>query len=102
MLRMVIMVVIICSMPAEAGATIFLLLGYQGAMGNDMVNCMERMGNQWLKFWMRQLGGFDAVDVICKDCESALAKGRNMVSLLHPCINNTYKFKGFIYTVEGD
>jgi hypothetical protein len=79
-----------------------MVLRYQGTMGNDIVIFMERMGNQWLKFWMYQLGGFEAVKVVCNDCASALTKGRNMVSLHSPCINNTYWFEGFIYTVEGD
>jgi hypothetical protein len=77
-----------------------MVLGYPIAIDSDMVIFMEKMENEWLKFWMYQLGSFGAVDSVCEDCESVLAKRKDMVSLFHHSINNTYQSKGFIYTVE--
>jgi hypothetical protein len=65
-----------------------MVFGYQG-MSSDIVifvEFVEKMESQWLKFWMYQLGSFEAVKSVCNDFESVLAK--DMVSLFHPSINN--------------
>jgi hypothetical protein len=79
-----------------------MVLGYQRTMGSDIVIFMEKMGSQWLKFWMYQLEGFHAVGIACDDCELALAKQKDMVSVFHHSIIKTYQSEGLIYTVEGN
>jgi hypothetical protein len=75
-----------------------MMLGYQGTVGSDIMIFMEKMGNQWLKFWLYQLESFQDVGIVSDHCKSALAKRQDMVSVFHYSIINTYQSEGFIYS----
>jgi hypothetical protein len=79
-----------------------MVLGCQRTMGSDIVIFMEKMGGQWLKFWMYQLGSFVAVCILCDDCELALAKQKDIVGVFHHSIIKTDQSEGLVYTLEGN
>jgi hypothetical protein len=58
-----------------------LVLLHQGSIGfikscfgDEVVTFIKNMEKQWSKPWMYKLGGFSAVETVCGDCDSVLAR----------------------------